>query len=156
MRAKRKPRHRRKRPPRQRRSRGQATEDLGLEKTGPGNYSGAVPPKDEEFAERKVGILLVEDNEDDAFFILSALKKGGIAHVSKCVTGRDEFIAALSEFKPDLVLSDYKLPEFAEMEPLYLVREKSPDLPFILVTGALGEELSVEVMKEGATDYILK
>jgi PAS domain S-box-containing protein len=115
-----------------------------------------VPPKDEEFGERKVGILLVEDNEDDAYFILSELKKGGIAHVSKCVTGRDEFISALAEFKPDLVLSDYKLPEFAEMEPLRLVREKSPDLPFILVTGALGEELSVEVIKEGATDYILK
>jgi len=115
-----------------------------------------VPPKDEVFAERKVGILLVEDNEDDAYFILSALTKGGIAHVSKCVSQRDEFIAALAEFKPDLVLSDYKLPEFAEMEPLHIVRERSPDLPFILVTGALGEELSVEIMKEGATDYILK
>jgi PAS domain S-box-containing protein len=115
-----------------------------------------VPPKDEEFAARKVGILLVEDNEDDAYFILSALKKGWIAHVAKCVSQRDEFISALAEFKPDLVLSDYKLPEFAEMEPLRLVRERSPDLPFILVTGALGEELSVEIMKEGATDYILK
>jgi len=115
-----------------------------------------VPPKEEDFAQRKVGILLLEDNADDAFFIVSELKKGGIAHVAKCVSQRDEFISALAEFKPDLVLSDYKLPEFAEMEPLRLVRERSPDLPFILVTGALGEELSVEVMKEGATDYILK
>jgi len=115
-----------------------------------------VPPKEEDFIERKVGILLLEDNADDAFFIVSELKKGGIAHVAKCVSQRDEFISALAEFKPDLVLSDYKLPEFAEMEPLRLVRERSPDLPFILVTGALGEELSVEVMKEGATDYILK
>jgi PAS domain S-box-containing protein len=114
-----------------------------------------VPPK-EDLARRKVGILLVEDNEDDAFFILTELKKGGIEHVAKCVSQRDEFISALAEFKPDLVLSDYKLPEFAEMEPLRLVREQSPDLPFILVTGALGEELSVEVIKEGATDYILK
>ncbi len=115
-----------------------------------------VPPKEEDFTERKVGILLLEDNEDDAFFIVSELKNGGIEHVAKCVSQRDEFISALAEFKPDLVLSDYKLPEFAEMEPLRLVREQSPDLPFILVTGALGEELSVEVMKEGATDYILK
>jgi PAS domain S-box-containing protein len=115
-----------------------------------------VPPKEEDLAQRKVGILLLEDNEDDAFFIQSELKKGGIDHFAKCVSQRDEFISALAEFKPDLILSDYKLPEFAEMEPLRLVRERSPDLPFILVTGALGEELSVEVMKEGATDYILK
>jgi len=115
-----------------------------------------VPPKEEDFAERKVGILLVEDNEDDAFFILTELKKGGIAHVTRCVSQKEEFISALQEFKPDLVLSDYKLPEFAEMEPLLLVRERSLDIPFILVTGALGEELSVEIMKEGATDYILK
>jgi PAS domain S-box-containing protein len=115
-----------------------------------------VSPKVDEPTERTVGILLVEDNEDDAYFVLSELKKGGISHVAKCVCQRDEFISALTEFKPDLVLSDYKLPEFAEMEPLRLVRERSPDLPFILVTGALGEELSVEVIKEGATDYILK
>ena len=115
-----------------------------------------MPPKEEDLAERKVGILLVEDNEDDAFFILSELKKGGIAHVARTVSQRDQFISALAEFKPDLVLSDYKLPEFAELEPLRIVRERSPDLPFILVTGALGEELSVEVIKEGATDYILK
>jgi PAS domain S-box-containing protein len=115
-----------------------------------------VPPKEEDLEERTVAILLVEDNEDDAFFILTELKKGGIAHVAKCVSQREEFISALDEFKPDLVLSDYKLPEFAELEPLHLVRERSPDIPFILVTGALGEELSVEIMKEGATDYILK
>jgi PAS domain S-box-containing protein len=115
-----------------------------------------VPPKNEDLSEKKVGILLVEDNADDAFFILNELKKGGIAHIAKCVTKRDEFVSALAQFKPDLVLSDFKLPEFAEMEPLRLVREKWPDLPFILVTGALGEELSVEVIKEGATDYILK
>jgi PAS domain S-box-containing protein len=115
-----------------------------------------VPPKEEDLAQNTVGILLVEDNEDDAFFIQSELRKGGIAHVAKCVSQRDEFISALAEFKTDLVLSDYKLPEFAELEPLRLVRERSPDLPFILVTGALGEELSVEVIKEGATDYILK
>jgi PAS domain S-box-containing protein len=115
-----------------------------------------VPPKDEDFAEKKVGILLLEDNEDDAHFILSEMRKGGIAHVAKCVAKRSEFIAELEQFKPDLVLSDYKLPEFAELEQLHIVRRAYPDLPFILVTGALGEELSVEIIKEGATDYILK
>ena len=115
-----------------------------------------MSPKVDELRETKVGILLVEDNADDAFFILSELKKSGIAHVARTVSQREQFVSALAEFKPDLVLSDYKLPEFAELEPLRLVRERSPELPFILVTGALGEELSVEVIKEGATDYILK
>ncbi len=115
-----------------------------------------MPPKDECFGERKVGILLLEDNEDDAHFILSELKKGAVPHVAKCVSRRDEFIAALAEFRPDLVLADYRLPEFTELEPLHIVRQKYPDLPVILVTGALGDELAVEVIKEGATDYILK
>jgi PAS domain S-box-containing protein len=98
----------------------------------------------------------LEDNEDDAHFILSELKKGAIPHVARCVSRRDEFIAALAKFKPDLVLSDYRLPEFKELEALEIVRGKDPDLPFILVTGALGDELAVEVIKKGATDYILK
>jgi PAS domain S-box-containing protein len=131
-------------------------EDFELENWGAVAILEPVSPEVDDLKERKVGILLVEDNEDDAYFILAELKKGGIAHVAKCVSRREEFISALAEFEPDLVLSDYKLPEFAEMEPLRLVREKSPDLPFILVTGALGEELSVEVIKQGATDYILK
>jgi PAS domain S-box-containing protein len=115
-----------------------------------------VPSIDEPLGERKVGILLLEDNEDDAHFILSELKKGAIPHIVKCVSGRDEFIVALAQFRPDLVLSDYRLPEFTELEALHIVRQKYPDLPFILVTGALGDELAVEVIKEGATDYILK
>src|SRR2546429_651433 len=120
------------------------------------NYHAVVPPKDEDFAKRKVGILLLEDNEDDAHFILSELRKGGISHDAKCISTREEFIASLVAFKPDLILSDYKLPEFDELEPLHIVRQVAPELPFILVTGALGEELAVEIMKKGATDYILK
>lgn len=115
-----------------------------------------MPPKEEDFAGKKVGILLLEDNDDDAHFIIGELKRGGFAHVVKCVARREEFISELAEFKPDLILSDYKLPEFGELEPLRIVRQIHPDLPFILVTGALGEELAVEIIKEGATDYILK
>lgn len=105
---------------------------------------------------RQLRILLLEDDQSDAELILRAVRNGGITHVSRCVSARDEFLAALTEFGPDLVLSDHKLPGFNGTDALTIVREQNPDLPFILVTGALGEELAVETIKQGATDYILK
>jgi PAS domain S-box-containing protein len=101
-------------------------------------------------------ILLLEDDPSDAELILHAVGNGGITHISKCVSARDEFRAALTEFGPDLVLSDYQLSGFNGIDALTIVRERNPDLPFILVTGALGEEFAVETIKRGATDYILK
>jgi PAS domain S-box-containing protein len=101
-------------------------------------------------------ILLLEDDPSDAELILRAVGNGGITHVSKSVQVRDEFRAALTEFGPDLVLSDYQLSGFNGIDALTIVRERNPDLPFILVTGALGEEFAVETIKRGATDYILK
>ena len=62
----------------------------------------------------------------------------------------------LHDFNPDLVLSDYHLPSFDGLEALSIVTKGAPDVPFILVTGALGEERAVEILKSGATDYVLK
>src|ERR1044071_2286328 len=106
--------------------------------------------------EKLLRILLLEDSPSDAELIRLELERGGVAHVSKCVSTRDEFLAALSEFKPDLVLADYKLPEINGTEALSISHKQYPHLPFILVTGALGEELAVDTIKRGATDYILK
>src|SRR5207245_3540586 len=83
-------------------------------------------------------------------------ERGGLIHISQCVSTKREFLAALSEFKPDLVLADYSLPDVTGIEALSIARQQYPELPFILVTGALGEELAVETLKSGATDYILK
>src|SRR2546427_2740811 len=106
--------------------------------------------------EKQLRILLLEDSSNDAELILLELQKGGASHVSQCVSTRAAFLASLSEFKPDLVLSDYNLPGFTGSEALSLAREQYADIPFILVTGALGDEAAVEIMKSGATDYILK
>jgi PAS domain S-box-containing protein len=72
------------------------------------------------------------------------------------VDTREDFIAQLAEFKPDLVIADYKLPAFDGLRALEIVREQSPVLPFILVSGYIGEERATEALKKGATDFILK
>src|SRR5437870_244043 len=106
--------------------------------------------------DRELRILIVEDDSSDAELVRLELERGNIAHVWSCVSTRESFLAALSEFKPDLILSDHRLTTFSGTEALLLTRQLHPDLPFILVTGALGEELAVETIKKGATDYILK
>src|SRR6266567_4036576 len=106
--------------------------------------------------ETPMRILLLEDAEADAALISLELRRGGIEHVSKCVAIKDVFLAALGEFKPELILADYALPGFSGMEALAISRGQCPDVPVIMVTGSLGEEVAVETIKRGATDYILK
>jgi PAS domain S-box-containing protein len=105
---------------------------------------------------RELRILVLEDNPNDAELMLLELRKGGVAHVARCVSAREDFLAALAEFGPDLILSDHNLPGFTGIEAMALAQQQLPDAPFILVTGALGEEKAVETIKRGATDYILK
>ena len=111
---------------------------------------------DSEAIEKELRVLLLEDDSNDAELIMIELQRGRVAHVAQCVSSKEGFLAALAEFKPDLILSDYKLSGFTGTDALVLARQQHPDLPFILVTGALGEELAVETIKRGATDYILK
>jgi PAS domain S-box-containing protein len=109
-----------------------------------------------EEADDKLRILLLEDIPDEAELIALQLRKDAIAHSLKCVCYEREFVQALSDFKPDLILSDHKLPDMTALQALTIAREKVPDLPFILVTGVLQEELAVEIVRHGATDFILK
>jgi DNA-binding NarL/FixJ family response regulator len=76
--------------------------------------------------------------------------------VSRRVAGRQDFIKELTEFSPELILADYSLPGFDGQSALKIVIAKYPDIPFIFVSGALGEELAIELLKKGATDYVLK
>jgi PAS domain S-box-containing protein len=103
-----------------------------------------------------VKVLLLEDDEIDGDLILDALRSGGVVTESKRVVLRSEFLLALEDFKPELVLSDHKLPDITGVQALAHVKDRFPHIPFILVTGALGEEAAVEAMRSGATDYILK
>ena len=101
-------------------------------------------------------ILLLEDSPDDAGLIERALHKEKLEFQLLRVDQKDEFITELIQFKPDIVLSDHSLPQFNSKEALKICKKFDPDIPFILVTGAVSEEFAVEVLKQGADDYILK
>jgi two-component system, NarL family, sensor histidine kinase UhpB len=101
-------------------------------------------------------ILILEDNPIDAELIEEALEEAGIAFISRCVETEEFFLTALGDFSPDLILSDYNLPKINGAQALSLTKEHCPDVPFILVTGAIGEERAIDVLKSGATDYVLK
>lgn len=101
-------------------------------------------------------ILIVEDVPFDAELIERVLQKEGFHFSSRRVETRDGFIQALDEFLPDLILSDHSLPQFDSMSAFSIVKEKCPEVPFVLVTGSVSEEFAVECMKAGVDDYILK
>ncbi|GEM_PF-2040874 len=101
-------------------------------------------------------ILLLEDHPADAELIERFLKKSGLTLLAQRVDQREPFLTALNEFCPDAILADYSLPQFDGLQALTLVRQRDPDLPFIFVTGALGEEGAVELLCKGANDYVLK
>jgi two-component system cell cycle sensor histidine kinase/response regulator CckA len=105
---------------------------------------------------RQLRVLLVEDSEDDALLVLRELGRAGYELDHERVETRDALVAALEQSDWDFVLSDFSLPGFDGVEALRLVRERLPDVPFILVSGAMGEDLAVAAMRAGAQDYILK
>ena len=104
----------------------------------------------------KLHVLVVEDSDDDAALILRALKRGGYDPRHLRVETAAELQAALEEQPWDLVLSDYSMPHFSGMAALELVAQFKLDAPFILVSGAVGEETATEIMRKGARDYIMK
>lgn len=101
-------------------------------------------------------ILLLEDNPIDADLIATMLTEAGIPCTPRRVESREAFVAALKEGLIDVILADYSLPGFNGSAALDLARMLTPDIPFIFVSGTLGEELAIDTMHRGATDYILK
>jgi signal transduction histidine kinase/ActR/RegA family two-component response regulator len=98
----------------------------------------------------------LEDNPTDADLIVALLAEGGIPCTPQRVDDRDAFIAALKDGQIDLILADYSLPGFDGITALELARNLAPEVPFIFVSATLGEELAIDTMHRGATDYILK
>jgi len=101
-------------------------------------------------------ILLLEDNTSDAELVQELLQEGHLVCEVTRVQTRAEFLAALEKIGIDLILADYRLPSFDGLSALKLALTARPDLPFIFVSGTLGEEVAIEALKIGATDYILK
>ena len=101
-------------------------------------------------------ILLLEDDPQDAKLIQDLLETDHFVCEITCVQTRAEFLAALKSGGIDLILADYQLPSFDGLSALELARSERPDLPFIFVSGMIGEETAVDALRVGATDYILK
>jgi PAS domain S-box-containing protein len=101
-------------------------------------------------------ILILEDSPTDAELSERELQKAGVEFIARRVKTKDEFIRELETFAPDLILADYRLPTFDGLAALAVARKKFPDLPFIIVTGTLGEERAIDSLLSGATDYVLK
>lgn len=101
-------------------------------------------------------ILLVEDNDSDADLLHRELKKSGLNFCTQTVQTREAFEAALQNFKPDIILSDYALPSFDAVTAFRIKQNKFPLIPFIIVSGVIGEENAVELIKNGVTDYASK
>lgn len=104
----------------------------------------------------KLRILALEDNLQDRELIRSRLKEENIDCEMTFTARRNDFKTALYAGGFDLIFSDYSLPQFDGLSALQMVRSKDSDVPFILISGALGEEQAVESLKLGATDYVLK
>lgn len=101
-------------------------------------------------------VLVVEDSENDAALLLEELRKAGYEPMSERVQTAEELVSAFSRHSWDVVLSDYVMPDFRGPDALRLVREKNPDIPFIVISGVYGEETAVEMMRAGANDYLVK
>jgi CheY-like chemotaxis protein len=101
-------------------------------------------------------ILLLEDNQTDAELILATLEQEGIGCAVERVETRETFLQAVEKNGFDLIISDCSLPPFDGVSALKVTLEKLPLVPFIFISGTMGEELAVETLKRGATDYVLK
>ena len=103
-----------------------------------------------------LAVLIVEDSESDAQLIVRLLKKAGYDLVYEQTETLEQMRAALEKQNWDVVISDYHLPQFDGRAALELLKEKQQDIPFIVVSGAIGEETAVAMMKAGAHDYLMK
>ncbi|HUI58934.1 MAG TPA: EAL domain-containing protein [Steroidobacteraceae bacterium] len=103
-----------------------------------------------------IRVLQVEDLEPDAELGLAQLKKAGMDFTSQRVQTEDGLRKALREFSPDIILSDFSLPGFDGLSALRIARELAPDVPFLFVSGTIGEERAVAALHNGAVDYVLK
>jgi PAS domain S-box-containing protein len=101
-------------------------------------------------------VLMVEDSEDDALFVSHELQRGGFDLTIERVEEEPAFVSALAAGEWDLIIADYSLPRFNALAALRALQKTGLDLPFLIVSGAIGEEIAVSAMKSGVQDYILK
>lgn len=103
-----------------------------------------------------IRILLIEDLEDDALLLLHEVRRGGFDPVCERVDNPQGMLAALDGNAWDIIISDHRMPHFSAPAALNILKKSGIDLPFIIVSGTMGEDLAVEALKAGANDYIIK
>jgi len=101
-------------------------------------------------------ILMLEDRPEDAVLVKEELRRGGLRFSFDRVDTKRDFLEQITRHKPDVILSDHGLPSFDGLSALRVAKERCPDVPFVFVTGALGEEFAIRSFEGGATDYVLK
>ncbi len=104
----------------------------------------------------KLRVLIAEDTEDDALLLIRALRKGGYTPDTVRVWNAKTLSEALSRGEWDIILSDYHMPGFGGDQLIQIVRDQGIETPIIIVSGAIGEEAAVELVKSGAQDYVMK
>lgn len=105
---------------------------------------------------KDIRALILEDNTSDADLLIRHLRKSGVSFVSKIVDSRNFFEESLDTFLPDIILSDYSLPSFDAVSAFKIVKDRNLNIPFIIISGTIGEENAVMLIKEGVTDYVSK
>lgn len=105
---------------------------------------------------KSLRVLLVEDSENDALLLLRELSREGFTPDSRRVDTPDALQSALEEAAWDIVITDHNLPGFDSEEAISMVKQTAPDMPVIIVSGSIGEDIAVAAMKSGAHDYIMK
>jgi signal transduction histidine kinase len=105
---------------------------------------------------RPLRVLIIEDHDDDAELILGELRRGGYAPAGTRVETLEALARALDDGPWDLVLSDYTMPGFSGVAALELLKQRGLDVPFIIISGTVTEDLAVQAMRAGAHDYVLK
>ncbi len=105
---------------------------------------------------KKVRLLLLEDNWDDVGLIKRAMKELNHIPEFKVVDDENSFLIEIKTFQPDLILADYDLPTFNGFEALAIAQQECPEIPFVFVSGAIGEEIAAETVLNGASGLVLK
>jgi diguanylate cyclase (GGDEF)-like protein len=102
-----------------------------------------------------LNLLVLEDSPNDAELMIEMLREAGFDPTFRRVDSKEAYIRELDQ-RPDFILSDYSMPQFTAQDALQIMKERGLDLPFIIVSGCMGEDMAVECMKAGAADYLLK
>ena len=103
-----------------------------------------------------IRVLIIEDSDNDKELLLLELRRGGFEPEYVCVETAEAMNNALDQHEWDIIISDYSMPKFNGFLALQIAKNRNLDIPFILISGTIGEEIAVKAMKEGASDYLMK